>query len=106
MRFDTSQVKTAATVVGTYSLQQLTTLFEQYADFSSSKALELAQYIVTKRKEHPIITTQDFKLVLNACGLGDKACTVIFQSIRIEVNNELDNLQKFLLAFPETLNLS
>jgi len=106
MRFDTSQAKTAATVVGTYSIAQLTTLFEQYADFSPSKALELAQHIVTKRKEHPIMTTQDLKLILNACGLGDKACTVIFQSIRIEVNNELDNLQKFLLAFPETLNLS
>lgn len=106
MRFDTLQAKTAATVVGTYSVAQLTTLFETYADFSSAKALELAQHIVTKRKEHPIVTTQDLKLILNACGLGDKACTVIFQSIRIEVNNELDNLQKFLLAFPKTLHLS
>jgi 16S rRNA (cytosine1402-N4)-methyltransferase len=43
---------------------------------------------------------------LNDCWLGDKACTVIFQSLRIETNKELDNLKAFLLAFPETLNLS
>ncbi|MFA6256320.1 MAG: 16S rRNA (cytosine(1402)-N(4))-methyltransferase RsmH [Candidatus Absconditabacterales bacterium] len=106
MRFDTSQTTTAATIVNTYSIDQLKMLFEQYADFSPSKALELAQHIVTARKQRPIITTQDFKLILNACGLGDKACTVIFQAIRIEVNHELDNLQKFLSAFPETLHSS
>ncbi len=104
MRFDTSQAKSAATLIHTYSVEQLRYLFEHYADFSSPKALELAQHIVTTRKQKPIITTHDLKLVLNACGLGDKACTVIFQSIRIEVNSELDNLQRFLSRFPECLH--
>ena len=106
MRFDTSQGQTAADIVKTYSIDQLKTMFEQYADFSSPKALELAQHIVTTRKQKPIITTQDFKTILNECGLGDKACTVIFQSLRIETNKELDNLKKFLSEFPETLNSS
>jgi len=104
MRFDTSQGQTAADIVNTYSIDQLKHIFEIYADFSSPKALELAQHIVTTRKQKPIITTQDFKLILNACGLGDKACTVIFQSLRIETNRELDNLKIFLSVFPETLN--
>ena len=104
MRFDTSKGMTAAELIRTYSVDQLKNIFEIYADFSSPKALELAKHIVTTRKEKPIITTQDLKLVLNACGLGDKACTVIFQAIRIEVNGELDNLKRFLLAFPETLS--
>ena len=56
MRFDTSQAKSAATILATYPLNQLTTIFEQYADFSSPKALELAQHIITTRKEHPIKT--------------------------------------------------
>jgi len=104
MRFDTSQGKTAADILATYTTDQLKNLFEQYADFSAPKALELAKHIVTTRKEHPIITTQDFKVALNACGLGDKACTVIFQSLRIETNKELDNLKNFLSVFPETLH--
>lgn len=106
MRFDTTQAETAADIVNTYPLDKLTALFEHYADFSSPKALELAQHIVTTRKQKPIITTQDLKTVLNECGLGDKACTVIFQSLRIETNKELDNLKAFLSAFPETLNSS
>jgi len=104
MRFDTSKGPTAADIVATYTTDQLTHIFEQYADFSSPKAIELAKHIVTTRKQKPIITTQDFKLILNECGLGDKACTVIFQSLRIETNHELDNLKKFLSEFPETMN--
>lgn len=104
MRFDTSKGPTAADIVASYSVDQLKALFEHYADFSAPKALELAQHIVTTRKEKPIITTQDFKAILNACGLGDKACTVIFQSLRVETNTEMDNLKMFLSAFPETLN--
>lgn len=106
MRFDMSKGPTAADILAKYTTDQLKDIFEHYADFSSPKALELAQHIVTTRKEKPIVTTQDLKLILNACGLGDKACTVIFQAIRIETNHELDNLQKFLSQFPETLNLS
>jgi len=106
MRFDTSTGPTAADIVAHYTTDQLRHIFEQYADFSASKALELAQHIVTTRKQKSIITTQDFKLLLNDCWLGDKACTVIFQSLRIETNKELDNLKMFLSVFPETLNSS
>jgi 16S rRNA (cytosine1402-N4)-methyltransferase len=106
MRFDTSQGPTAADILKNYTTDQLTHIFEIYADFSSPKALELAKHIVTTRKQKPIVTTQDFKAILNDCGLGDKACTVIFQALRIETNKELDNLKTFLAAFPETLNSS
>ncbi len=106
MRFDTSKWPTAADILKTYTTDQLVHIFEQYADFSSPKALELAQHIVITRKNQPIITTQDFKAILNVCGLGDKACTVIFQALRIETNKELDNLKIFLSQFPETLNSS
>jgi 16S rRNA (cytosine1402-N4)-methyltransferase len=67
MRFDTSQKQTAADIVNSYTSDQLRYIFEQYADFSAPKALELAQHIITTRKQKPIITTQDFKAVLNDC---------------------------------------
>lgn len=104
MRFDTSKGMSAADLIRTYSMDQLQHIFEIYADFSSAKALELAKHIVTTRKQKPITTTQELKLILNDCGLGDKACTVIFQAIRIEVNHELDNLQRFLVEFPKVMN--
>ena len=106
MRFDTSRWPSAADILKTYTTEQLTYIFQHYADFSVPKALELAKDIVTTRKQKPIVTTQDFKAILNECGLWDKACTVIFQSLRIETNKELDNLKFFLSAFPETLNSS
>ena len=67
MRFDTSQGPTAADIVNKYTTDQLKHIFEVYADFSSPKALELAQHIVTTRKKKPIVTTQDFKILLNDC---------------------------------------
>ena len=106
MRFDTSKGPTAADILRTYSIDQLRHIFEQYADFSSPKALELAQHIVSTRKQYPIVTTQDFKNLLSSCGLGDPASTVIFQALRIETNKELDNLIAFLGTFPEALNSS
>ncbi len=106
MRFDRSQAKSAATIMNTYTTDQLAHIFEQYADFSSPKALELAQHIVSTRKQKPIETTHEFKKILNDCGLGDPASIVIFQALRIETNGEMDNLQKFLSDFPECLQLS
>ena len=106
MRFDTSAGKTAADILATYTTDQLAHIFEEYADFSSPKALELAKHIVSTRKQSPITTTQDFKKILNDCGLGDPASIVIFQALRIETNKELDNLKRFLADFPECLQLS
>ena len=71
MRFDTSQGRTAADILANYTTDQLTHIFELYADFSSPKALELAQHIVTTRKQKPIVTTQDFKALLYDCWLWD-----------------------------------
>ncbi len=106
MRFDTSAGKTAADILASSTIEQLAHIFEEYADFSSPKALELAKHIVTTRKQNPITTTQEFKKILNDCGLGDPASIVIFQALRIETNKELDNLKRFLADFPECLQLS
>jgi len=106
MRFDTSKGATATDILAKYSINQLQTMFETYADFSSPKALELAQHIVSTRKQKSIETTQEFKKILSDCGLGDPASVVIFQALRIETNGEMHNLQKFLAEFPKCLQLS
>lgn len=105
MRFDQSKTMTAEEVVNTYSSSDLKSLFVHYADFTEDKAEELADVILRERKKTRITTTFDLKKVLGLCGLGNSAVAVIFQAIRIEVNGELDNLQKFLSTFGECLNI-
>jgi 16S rRNA (cytosine1402-N4)-methyltransferase len=104
MRFDQGMTKTAADVVNTYPASDLQSLFIRYADFTESKAQELADTIVRERKKARIATTFELKHVLGLCGLGNSAVAVIFQAIRIEVNGELANLDAFLKKFPLVLN--
>lgn len=105
MRYDQRRTMTAADVVNTYSQSDLKDLFVNYADFTEKKAEELAQTIIHERKKNRISTTFDLKKILGLCGLGNSAVAVIFQAIRIEVNGELDNLEKFLSTFATCLNV-
>ncbi len=111
MRFDQGKTKTAEVVVNTYSPSDLKNIFVKYGDFTEKKAEELAETICRERNKHTlptgrqgIVTTFDLKKVLGLCGLGNSAVAVIFQAIRIEVNGELANLEKFLSTFAECLN--
>lgn len=105
MRFDQTKSKTAEEVVNTYNSSDLKNLFVNYADFTEKKAEELADTICRERNKHRLVTTFDLKKVLGLCGLGNSAVAVIFQAIRIEVNGELDNLEKFLSTFADCLNV-
>lgn len=105
MRFDQGIAKTAETVVNTYNASDLKNIFVKYGDFTEKKAEELAETICRERKKAEIKTTFDLKKVLGLCGLGNSAVAVIFQAIRIEVNGELDNLERFLSTFAECLSI-
>ena len=105
MRFDQGTTKTAEVVVNTYSHSELKNLFVKYADFTEKKAEELAETICRERNKNRLVTTFDLKKVLGLCGLGNSAVAVIFQAIRIEVNGELSNLERFLLSFADCLNI-
>lgn len=61
MRFDRTQEKTAATVLHTYSVDDLVRLFVDYADFTPEKSHELALGIVRQRLKERFITTQGLR---------------------------------------------
>jgi 16S rRNA C1402 N4-methylase RsmH len=61
MRFDRTQEKTAATVLQMYSVDQLTTIFVEYADFTPEKSHELALGIVKQRLKERFVTTQGLR---------------------------------------------
>lgn len=104
MRFNQDQNISAYDIINRYTSPQLEKIFIDYADFTSSKAKELADKIIQTRKASEIKTTFDLKRILWECWLGKSAITVIFQSIRIQTNNEIQNLQIFLKKLPDILS--
>lgn len=104
MRFNNKNGKSAYDIINDYSEQELTRVFVDYAEFSISKAQEIAMIIIKERKNKKIDTTFELKNLLNQVGLGQKASTVIFQAIRIETNKEIDNLKLMLDQLPNILS--
>ncbi|MFV0274998.1 MAG: 16S rRNA (cytosine(1402)-N(4))-methyltransferase RsmH [Bacilli bacterium] len=96
MRMDTNNTIFAKTVVNEYSMQKLIEIFYKYGE--SKYAKSIARNIVEKR---PINTTLELAEIIKASvPFKEKRHThparVIFQAIRIEVNNELEVFEKAL----------
>jgi len=64
MRFDTTQSLTAEQLINTESRENLSHIFQSYADFSPIKANELALAIIKARKEKAIHTTSNLRDIL------------------------------------------
>lgn len=103
MRMDPSSAKTAASVLQTFSEQQLHKLFEQYGEVTNSKTL--AGTIAAQRKTNPLQTIAQLKQAIQAVVKGNpnKYFAQVFQALRIEVNDELLVLKELLEQLPEVL---
>ena len=107
MRMDTKSGITAFDVVNNYSESDLARIIYTYGEESFSRLI--AKKIVEERKKHTIQTTMQLKEIIeNAIpkkfhGQGSP-CKKTFQAIRIEVNNELGNLDVVLKDMVEKLN--
>jgi 16S rRNA (cytosine1402-N4)-methyltransferase len=99
MRMDQRLNKTAKDVISNTSCNELTEILKKYGEVRS--AYKLAKKIVQARKEKTIKTTQDlttiieqvFPVPLKRAHPAQK----VFQALRIEVNDELQVLEKTLL---------
>jgi 16S rRNA (cytosine1402-N4)-methyltransferase len=104
MRMNQSGDLTAAKVVNTYEEHQLIRIFRNFGELSNAR--KVAGELVNKRSERKIKTTQDLMDVLRFCAPRHKEhkfFAQVFQALRIEVNNELDVLEKFLVQSAEVL---
>ncbi|RXK58455.1 16S rRNA (cytosine(1402)-N(4))-methyltransferase RsmH [Lacibacter luteus] len=103
MRMDPSQPVTAATILQTYSQQQLHKLFEQYGEVTNAKTL--AATIVQQRSTNPFQTIEHLKQALQPVVKGNpnKYFAQVFQALRIEVNDELGVLKELLEQLPAVL---
>lgn len=97
MRMNPEEALDAAAVVNTYSEAQLSSLFADYGELGAAK--KLAQRLVVKRKEKPLRTTLELRNLVSDMvpeRYLNKILAQVFQAIRIEVNQELEVLKKFL----------
>lgn len=104
MRMDKQRALTAATVLNTYSEDELHKIFGQYGEVQNAKSL--ARTVVAARVERPIQTLSDFKKVIEVHiprGRENKYMAQVFQALRIEVNAEIEMLERFLEQSAEVL---
>ena len=98
MRMNINSPITGQHVINKYSEEELSNVFYNYGEIRESK--RVSRKIVEFRKKHPIITTMDLKNVLDSISpyyKKKKFFSKVFQSIRIEVNDEINSLKEMLL---------
>ena len=92
MRMNKNQELSAREVLNYYSREDLERIFRDYGECRRYK--KVANAIISKR---PIKSNREFADILGHIGLKDKkALAKVFQAVRIEVNNELNELEKIL----------
>ncbi|WP_295655342.1 16S rRNA (cytosine(1402)-N(4))-methyltransferase RsmH [uncultured Mucilaginibacter sp.] len=104
MRMDQSATLTAKQVVNTYDEATLHKIFGIYGEIQNAKSL--ARTIVTARLNAPINTIADLKTAIAGLiprGKENKYLAQVFQALRIEVNQELEALQDFLMQTADVL---
>jgi 16S rRNA (cytosine1402-N4)-methyltransferase len=97
--------RSAADIVATASVEELTRIFRDFGE--ERMAAKIARGIVAERTRGPIQTTRHLaRIVAEEKGSREKIdpATRVFQALRIEVNQELVALARFLAAASARLN--
>jgi 16S rRNA (cytosine1402-N4)-methyltransferase len=98
MRMNRNGSKTAAEVVNSYDEESLARVLYIYGELKNSRAL--ARKIAAARGRADIQTTQ---ALADIVGEDKKVLTLVFQALRIEVNDELGALREMLQSAAELL---
>lgn len=104
MRMDQNQDLSAEDIVNTWNKEDLANLFFEYGEERKSRVIAAA--IVERRKKKPFSTTLDLadciSQIIPRHGKSHPA-TLVFQALRIAVNDELTILQKAIMKLGEAL---
>jgi 16S rRNA (cytosine1402-N4)-methyltransferase len=104
MRMDQRQEQTALQVVNSYTFDALKQIIGEYGE--EWKAAQIARAIVTERRKAPVTSARELaEIVVKIARRTGKIhpATKTFQAIRMEVNQELRNLETGLYAAIELL---
>ena len=105
MRMDQTSGKTAADLVNTASLDELTTIIHTYGEEPYMNAKHIAEQIVATR---PFYETEPLAELIKQTSRGRHGkihpATRTFQALRIAVNDELGQIEATLPLLPKLLN--
>ena len=106
MRMDSGSGRaTAATLLASLSAEDLEGIFSRYGQLPGSR--RLARAIVERRERDPFETATDLLSLIREIGIGrgrkHNPATLVFQALRIAVNDELGALEEGLAAAIEIL---
>lgn len=109
MRMNQRGGRNAADIVNEYTEEELSRVLYLYGEMKNSR--QVARKIIRAREQAPVLTIDD--LVLAATGIQredidgkpmvKKELTLLFQALRIEVNDELSALREMLTAAKDLL---
>ena len=108
MRMDQRNTQTAADIVNTYSETELYHIIRDYGEGRFAK--NIAKHIVQRRQEKPYETTGELIETIKAAipakirATGGHPAKRTFQAIRIELNHELDVLNRSIDTMIDLLN--
>ena len=104
MRFNQSSGHTAKKFLNKISEKKLADIIKYYGDQSKSK--KIANVIKEKINSNKINTTFDLKNCIQSVTKSNdlKIVSKVFQSIRIALNDEFENLKSILKKMPKFLN--
>jgi len=100
LRYDTTQTLTGRVIVNRWSEPELRRIFKEYADERNARAI--AKRICKERKKTPIETTAQLAEIVRSAipprfrTTRRDPATLVFQALRITVNDELNTLQTAL----------
>jgi 16S rRNA (cytosine1402-N4)-methyltransferase len=97
MRMNVQGGKTASDIVNSYTQEELEKIFRLYGEVDN--AHQLARLIAAGREDAPILTTDDLDHAIAAAlpsFAQHKYLAKVYQALRIEVNEEMRSLEKFL----------
>ena len=97
MRMNVQGDKTAADIVNSYTQEELEKVLKIYGEVDNAR--RVAQLMVAARAKAPILTTDDLDKSIAAAlpsFAGHKYLAKVYQALRIEVNDEMRSLEKFL----------
>jgi 16S rRNA (cytosine1402-N4)-methyltransferase len=104
MRMNQQSLITAKTIINEYGDKELIGIFKNYGEIINPN--KLAQLIVKARETEPINTTEQLKEIIKPMTPmfeGHKFLAKVFQSLRIEVNQEIEALKECLTQCVELL---
>ena len=96
MRMNQEDALTAASVLNSYSAEQLQQILSLYGEVRNAKTL--ANAIVQSRAQRPFRSTADLRLLCEQLVIGDihRYMAQVYQALRMEVNDELGALKELL----------